>query len=136
MEQKQTPETIAKQIEILKNYVGKEVRDTGIGISKEDQGKLFKKFFQVQRKGLVMQEGKGTGLGLSIVSEIVGMHGGRKGLTSELGKGSTFWFTLPISGKKKQKERQEQDRPQQVRVEEQKKDVGQEKGAEAEKTAD
>lgn len=113
-----------------------EVRDTGIGISKEDQGKLFKKFFQVQRKGLVMQEGKGTGLGLSIVSEIVGMHGGRKGLTSELGKGSTFWFTLPISGKKKQKERQEQDRPQLVRVEEQKKDVGQEKGAEAEKTAD
>ncbi|MDE1850704.1 MAG: PAS domain S-box protein [Candidatus Micrarchaeota archaeon] len=78
-----------------------EVKDTGIGISKEDQRKLFKKFYQVHRTELTVQQGSGTGLGLSIVKEIVNLHGGRMGINSELGKGSTFWFTIPISGKKK-----------------------------------
>ncbi len=81
-----------------------EVTDTGIGIGKEDKTKLFKKFFQLQRKDLKKQEGSGTGLGLSIAKEIVKLHGGKIGVTSEPGKGSTFWFTLPISGKKKKKE--------------------------------
>ncbi len=80
-----------------------EVKDTGIGISKEDQRKLFRKFYQVQRRGLVMQEGAGTGLGLSIAKEIISLHGGRIGVSSEPGKGSTFWFTIPIYGKKKRK---------------------------------
>ena len=82
-------------------YVNIEVKDTGIGISAEDRKKIFKKFYQVQRDRLTMQEGSGTGLGLSIVNEIVKLHGGRVGLESELGKGSTFWFTLPIAGTKK-----------------------------------
>ncbi|VVB77056.1 Methyl sulfide methyltransferase-associated sensor [uncultured archaeon] len=86
-----------------KGNVKIEVADTGIGISREDRIKLFKKFYQVQRKGLTMQEGSGTGLGLSIVKEIVNLHGGKIGVVSEAGKGSTFWFTLPISGKKKRK---------------------------------
>jgi PAS domain S-box-containing protein len=81
-----------------------EVIDTGIGISKEDKTKLFKKFFQIQRKDLKKQEGSGTGLGLSIAKEIVNLHGGRMSVNSEPGKGSTFWFTLPIAGKKKKKE--------------------------------
>jgi PAS domain S-box-containing protein len=81
-----------------------EVIDTGIGISKEDKAKLFKKFFQIQRKDLKIQEGSGTGLGLSIAKEIVNLHGGKMAVTSEPGKGSTFWFTLPIAGKKKKKE--------------------------------
>jgi PAS domain S-box-containing protein len=78
-----------------------EVTDTGIGIGKDDRTKLFKKFYQLHRKDLTKQEGSGTGLGLSIAKEIVKLHGGRMSLTSEIGKGSTFWFTLPISGKKK-----------------------------------
>ncbi|MGC8628765.1 MAG: ATP-binding protein [Candidatus Micrarchaeia archaeon] len=85
-----------------------EVSDTGIGISKEDKAKLFRKFYQLPRKGLTKQEGSGTGLGLVISKEIVNLHGGRIGVVSELGKGSTFWFTLPISGKvKKRKEKAE-----------------------------
>ncbi len=79
-----------------------EVTDTGIGISKEDKTKIFKKFYQLQH-GLVKQEGAGTGLGLSIAKEVVNLHGGRIGVVSELGKGSTFWFTIPISPKIKKK---------------------------------
>jgi PAS domain S-box-containing protein len=82
-------------------FVKVEVTDTGTGISKENIGKLFRKFFQLQRKGLIMQEGSGTGLGLSIAKEIVNLHGGKMGVVSELGKGSTFWFTLPITQKAK-----------------------------------
>lgn len=78
-----------------------EVVDTGVGISKEDKNKLFKKFFQIQKKGLTRQEGQGTGLGLSICKEIVSLHGGRIGVMSEAGRGSTFWFTIPIFEKKK-----------------------------------
>lgn len=82
-------------------FVRVEVTDTGTGIGKEDRGKLFKKFYQLQRKGLTVQEGSGTGLGLSIAKEIVNLHGGRIGVNSEPGKGSTFWFTLPIVPKTK-----------------------------------
>ncbi|MGC8776926.1 MAG: ATP-binding protein [Candidatus Micrarchaeia archaeon] len=81
-----------------------EVSDTGIGISKEDQRKLFRKFYQVQKKGLTKQEGAGTGLGLSIAKEIIALHKGRIGVNSELGKGSTFWFTIPIDLKKKKEQ--------------------------------
>ena len=77
-----------------------EVIDTGIGISREDKAKLFRKFFQLQKRGLTMQEGSGTGTGLAIAKEIVNLHGGRISVKSEPGKGSTFWFTVPISGKK------------------------------------
>ncbi len=84
-------------------FVKVEVIDTGSGISKEDKGKLFKKFYQLQRKGLTVQEGSGTGLGLSIAKEIVGLHGGTIGVDSEPGRGSTFWFKLPVSGKSKKR---------------------------------
>jgi len=77
-----------------------EVTDTGIGISKEDRSKLFRKFYQLKH-GLTMQQGAGTGLGLAIAREIVHLHGGKINVISEQGKGSTFWFTLPISGKPK-----------------------------------
>jgi signal transduction histidine kinase len=79
------------------------VSDTGIGIKEEDQKKLFKKFYQIERKTYATQEGSGTGLGLSITKEIVRLHGGRIGVISQVGKGSTFWFTLPISGPKEKK---------------------------------
>ena len=86
-----------------------EVHDTGIGISPEDRIKLFKRFYQLQKRGLTKQEGSGTGLGLSIVKEIVTLHGGRVGVGPEtaVGKGSVFWFTLPIHRKAKRKEQAE-----------------------------
>ncbi|MDE1869713.1 MAG: PAS domain-containing sensor histidine kinase [Candidatus Micrarchaeota archaeon] len=90
-----------------------EVKDTGIGIGREDQRKLFRKFYQVHRKDLTMQERSGTGLGLSIVKEIVSLHKGRLGVNSEPGKGSTFWFTIPLDIKKKKpKEQKEQAQPE------------------------
>ncbi len=82
-----------------KGSVSIDVSDTGIGISKSDVPKIFKKFYQLKR-GLVKQEGSGTGLGLSIVSEIVHLHHGQvRVIDSDLGKGTTFRFTLPIKAK-------------------------------------
>ncbi|MHB1829769.1 MAG: ATP-binding protein [Candidatus Micrarchaeaceae archaeon] len=85
-----------------KGSVRVEVSDTGIGISKTDIPKIFKKFYQL-RRGLVKQEGSGTGLGLSIAKEVVNLHGGRIGVESEVGKGSTFWFTIPPLARIKKK---------------------------------
>jgi signal transduction histidine kinase len=74
------------------------VSDHGIGISPQDQAKLFAPF---QRLGNSRVEGvKGTGLGLLVCRRLVEAHGGRIWVESELGKGSTFFFTLPLEGNK------------------------------------
>ncbi len=78
-----------------------DIIDTGIGISEEDQQKLFKKFYQVPKKGIVKQDGSGTGLGLSITKELVKLHGGDISFESTLGKGSRFWFTIRMDSKTK-----------------------------------
>jgi len=71
------------------------VKDTGGGISERDQERVFEKFRQIgtASKG----KSRGTGLGLPICKEIVNRHGGRIWVESELGKGSTFSFTLPVT---------------------------------------
>jgi signal transduction histidine kinase len=71
------------------------VMDTGIGITLEDQEKLFHPFMQVQT-GLTRQY-EGTGLGLSISKRLVVLMGGTIGVESAPKKGSTFWFTIPVA---------------------------------------
>lgn len=75
-----------------------EVADTGRGIAPEDIPKLFRRFTQLDMT-LTRRTG-GMGLGLSIAKAIVDGHGGEIGVESELGKGSTFWFTLPVGCEK------------------------------------
>lgn len=70
------------------------VRDTGYGISKENQRHMFQKFFRVADTAGFTQ---GTGLGLTITKHIVEAHGGGIGLESEEGVGSTFYFSVPLS---------------------------------------
>lgn len=71
------------------------VRDTGIGISKEDQTKIFERFFRADDS--MVQDAPGTGLGLAIVQSLAEMQGGQVWVESELGEGSTFTFTLPTA---------------------------------------
>ena len=70
------------------------VSDTGIGIAPEDQATIFEEFRQVGRDDARTQEG--TGLGLTLAKKFVELHGGRIWVQSEVGKGSTFTFTLPV----------------------------------------
>ena len=75
------------------------VSDNGIGIAKEEVPKLFQKFYQV--RSAVSEEFKGTGLGLSICKGLIEAHGGKIWVESELGKGATFCFTIPIKQEKR-----------------------------------
>ena len=74
------------------------VTDTGIGIPANKQAAIFQEFEQAD--GSISREFAGTGLGLSISKRLVELHGGKMWVESELGKGSTFFFTLPISAEK------------------------------------
>lgn len=86
--------SITVSIEYKDNMVVTHVQDTGQGIPREALPHLFSKFFRVS--GKLEQGSKGTGLGLYISKEIVAMHGGKIWVESELGKGSTFSFALPL----------------------------------------
>jgi signal transduction histidine kinase len=77
------------------NMLHMEVRDTGIGISAEDQKKLFSAFTQLD--STYSRKYQGTGLGLVLVKKFVEMHGGRVWVESEIAKGSNFVFEIPIT---------------------------------------
>jgi histidine kinase len=74
------------------------VSDTGVGIPKEHLEKIFERFYQVDSH-LTRKIG-GTGLGLSLCKGFVEAMGGKIWVESEVGKGSTFYFTLPIEKQK------------------------------------
>ncbi len=92
-----TPEKGNVKLEVRANvgagFMRFSVTDTGIGIATDDQKKLFKPFIQVDSS--LSRQYEGTGLGLSLVKKLVEMHGGAIELTSEIGNGSCFAFTLP-----------------------------------------
>jgi signal transduction histidine kinase len=70
------------------------VKDFGIGIPKESQAEVFRKFYRVEGTARRFQ---GLGVGLYICFEIIRRHNGKCWLESEVGKGSTFYFSLPIA---------------------------------------
>jgi signal transduction histidine kinase len=91
-----TPEggRIGVRAELVDGMAEVSVADTGIGIAPEDQEAVFEEFRQV---GMVAKKVEGTGLGLTLSRKFVELHGGRIWVKSEVGVGSTFTFTLPLS---------------------------------------
>ncbi len=75
-------------------FIRTEVTDAGVGIPEEDIEKLFKEFSVTSAKSTGNE--KSSGLGLAICKKIVETHGGKIGVTSKLGRGSTFYFTIPV----------------------------------------
>ncbi len=86
--------SIKLQIDALENTIKVTIQDTGPGISPENQKLLFKPF---SRLGAEKTAIEGTGIGLSLCQGIIKSMQGNIGVQSEVGKGSQFWFTLPLS---------------------------------------
>ncbi|QLC50310.1 PAS domain S-box protein [Methanolobus zinderi] len=91
-----TPDNGSVEINVVERNGMLEVSviDTGIGISPEDQQKLFEPFSQVDSD--MSRQHDGTGLGLSLVKQFVELHGGSINVESEVGKGSKFSFSIPV----------------------------------------
>ena len=85
--------TLTQQVEQGKVRIS--VTDTGEGIPQEKLKDIWERYYKVDKEHKRAQ--MGSGLGLSIVRNILEMHGGQYGVTSQLGKGSTFWFELPLA---------------------------------------
>lgn len=79
---------------VYASYAVVEVKDTGMGISEEDQPKVFERFYRTEKSR--SKETGGTGLGLAIVKHVALTHGGDVSVESALGKGSTFTMRIPL----------------------------------------
>jgi len=73
-----------------------DIIDTGIGISDEDQNKLFEPFDRLGKEGSSVN---GTGIGLTLTKELIELMGGKIGLTSKPGEGSHFYIKIPVAEK-------------------------------------
>jgi signal transduction histidine kinase/CheY-like chemotaxis protein len=100
--------TTAGGVTVTAQQIGREVQvavaDTGIGIAPQDEAKVFDEFGQVDSS--IRRQHEGSGLGVPLSKRLVELHNGRMWLESQLGQGTTFYFTLPIlSGKQAELER-------------------------------
>ncbi|MFD2164331.1 PAS domain-containing protein [Paradesertivirga mongoliensis] len=84
---------IIVHVETIPGHIKVSVQDFGIGIAKEKASHIFDRFYRVDNSGVQFS---GLGLGLYISSEIIRRHNGEIGVQSEPGKGSTFWFSIPV----------------------------------------
>lgn len=85
---------ISVAVDVFEDFLVFQVTDTGIGIARADQERLFTRFMQTQ-SSYARRHG-GTGLGLAISRQLVGMMGGEIGCVSEPGRGAIFWFRIPL----------------------------------------
>ncbi len=88
---------VTVSIRDTKKSIEFQIQDTGIGIPKDQQERVFTKFFRAANA--IRSETEGSGLGLYITKNIIEAHGGKTWFESEEGKGATFYFTIPIKEK-------------------------------------
>lgn len=84
------------------------VADEGIGIPPEEQSRLFSRFYRIDSS--LRRQTQGAGLGLFLCKSLIEAHGGKIWVNSEPGKGATFFFTLPLSGPRRQEDKSAPDR--------------------------
>jgi signal transduction histidine kinase len=94
---KYAPNSETIQVRMVKHELEASVivQDYGIGISKADQQKIFERFYRAE--GINEKTFPGFGIGLFIAAEIISRHGGNIGVDSQPGKGSSFYFSLPLA---------------------------------------
>ena len=95
---KYSPEDAAVEVVVRaeENSLRVEVRDKGPGLTVEQRKHLFERFYRAPAIEVVSGAGVGLGLGLHICKTIIERHGGEIGVISAPGRGSAFWFTLPL----------------------------------------